>query len=221
MREKAVLLWSGGKDSALVLHETRWAFDIVAFLTTVVEGEGRVGMHGVRTGLLERQAASLGYPLEQMALPPSAANAVYEAQVRATLDKYQAAGVTVVLCGDIFLEDVRRYREERLFPGGLRGAFPLWGQDTTALARRFLGLDFRAIACCVDTAAIDQGFAGRRYDAAFLADLPPGADPCGENGEFHTFVVDGPGFSHPVPVTFGEHFSRDGRFWYCDLLPLP
>jgi diphthamide synthase (EF-2-diphthine--ammonia ligase) len=143
----------------------------------------------------------------------------YEARMRVVLEKHQRAGVTAVVCGDLFLEDVRRYREERLFTMGLKGLFPLWRQDTTALARGFLALGFRAALCCVDTRALDARFAGRLYDSALLDELPAGIDPCGENGEFHTFVFDGPNFARPVEFQRGECVLRDEWFAYCDLLP--
>jgi diphthamide synthase (EF-2-diphthine--ammonia ligase) len=139
--------------------------------------------------------------------------------MKAALARYRQAGVSVAVCGDIFLEDVRRYREDRLFTQGLRGAFPLWKRDTADLAQRFLTLGFQAVLCCVDTTALGQGFAGRLYDHRLLADLPAAVDPCGENGEFHTFVFDGPTFSRPIEYTTGEHVLRDDRFCYCDLLP--
>ena len=219
MAEKTVALWSGGKDSALALHEFGRA-DVVALLTTVTAEYERISMHGVRVALLERQAEALGLPLEKVAIPPCCPNGEYEARTCAALGRHRVEGVTSVLCGDIFLEDVRRYREEVLFAGcGLRGAFPLWGRDTRALARTFLGLGFRAVLCCVDTRVLPLEYAGRSYDEELLGDFPPGADPCGENGEFHTFVFDGPGFSRPVDFTPGERVLRDGRFGYCDLLP--
>jgi len=161
------------------------------------------------------------YPLETVSIPAACGNDDYEARMRAALVRHRDAGVTAVVCGDIFLEDVRRYREERLFTVGLQGRFPLWGRDSRELARRFLTLGFRAVLCCIDTQVLGQDFAGRDYDEALLADLPPGADPCGENGEFHTFVHDGPGFARPVPFSLGERVLRDGRFGYCDLLPMP
>jgi uncharacterized protein (TIGR00290 family) len=219
MRPKAVVSWSGGKDSALALAEMRPAYEIVALLTTVTADYGRVSMHGVRTALLEEQAAALGLPLEQVVIPPTCSNAGYEAAMRAALERHRDAGVGAVICGDIFLEDVRRYREERLFPDGLRGVFPLWQRDTAALARRFLELGFRAVLCCIDTQALPEGFAGRPYDARLLAELPPGVDPCGENGEFHTFVYDGPGFTRPVAFVPGECVRRDNRFGFRDLRP--
>lgn len=219
MRQKAIVSWSGGKDGMLALLEARGDYDIVGLLTTVTEEYDRVSMHGVRTRLLEQQAEALDLPLEKVLIPPTCVNADYEARMGAALARYRAAGVSAVLCGDLFLEDIRRYREEKLFAGGLTGVFPLWGRDTGELARRLLALGFRAVLCCVDTRALTADFAGRLFDEALLADLPPGVDPCGENGEFHTFVFDGPGFRRPVRCTPGERVLRDGRFAYCDLLP--
>jgi uncharacterized protein (TIGR00290 family) len=219
MREKAVVSWSGGKDSVLALYEACQGFDIVALVTTVTLGYERVSIHGVRTALLERQTASLGFPLEQVAIAPVCTNADYETRMRMVLEQYRGAGVTSVICGDIFLEDVRKYREDRLLaPLGLKGVFPLWGRDSAALARRFIGLGFRALLCCVDTAALGAEFAGRLFDLGLLAELPAAVDPCGENGEFHSFVVDGPNFARPVGCRPGERVLRDNRFVYCDLL---
>jgi uncharacterized protein (TIGR00290 family) len=219
MRQKAIVSWSGGKDGMLALHEARSDYDIVGLLTTVTEEYDRVSMHGVRTRLLEQQTEALGLPLEKVLIPPTCVNAEYEARMGAALARYRAAGVSAVLCGDLFLEDIRRYREEKLFAGGLTGVFPLWGRDTGELARRLLALGFRAVLCCVDTRALAAEFAGRLFDEALLADLPPGVDPCGENGEFHTFVFDGPGFRRPVPFMLGERTLRDQRFAFRDLLP--
>jgi uncharacterized protein (TIGR00290 family) len=219
MREQVVVSWSGGKDSALALHELAGAYDVVALLTTVTDGYDRISIHGVRTRLLEQQAAALGYPLEKVSIPQACGNDEYEARMRAALGRRRGAGVSAVICGDIFLADVRRYREERLFTDGLRGLFPLWGRDSRELAHRFLALGFRAVVCCVDTHVLDPGFAGRVFDEGLLADLPPGVDPCGENGEFHTFVFDGPGFARPVACTPGGRTLREQRFAYCDLLP--
>jgi uncharacterized protein (TIGR00290 family) len=219
MRKKAIVSWSGGKDSALALYEAQADYQIIALLTTVTAGYDRISVHGVRTSLLERQAQSLGYALEQVLIPPVCSNAEYEAEMKAALAKYRQAGISVVVCGDIFLEDVRRYREERLFTEGLRGVFPLWKRDTGDLAHRFLTLEFRAVLCCVDTAALAPGFAGRLYDRSLLEDLPPDVDPCGENGEFHSFVFDGPNFSQRIAYRTGERVLRENRFSYCDLLP--
>jgi uncharacterized protein (TIGR00290 family) len=219
MREKAVVSWSGGKDSALSLYEAARDYDIVALLTTVTADYDRVSVHGVRRTLLRQQAAALGYPLDEVVVSRTCPNEEYEAKMRAALDRHRRAGVTAVVCGDIFLQDVRRYREERLFTVGVRGVFPLWGRDTGKLARAFIDLGFRAVLCCVDTKALDARFAGRAYDGRLLAELPPAVDPCGENGEFHSFVSAGPNFAGPVAYTTGEGVLRDDRFYFCDLLP--
>jgi uncharacterized protein (TIGR00290 family) len=168
--------------------------------------------------LLERQAQAHGLPLEKVTISPTCSNEEYESKMRAALARHREDGVSAVICGDIFLEDVRRYREEKLFTNGLQGVFPLWKRDTLELARRFLSLGFRAILCCVDTKVLDRGFAGRPYEQAMLAELPPHIDPCGENGEFHSFVFDGPNFRRSVHYTTGECVLRDNRFCFCDLL---
>jgi uncharacterized protein (TIGR00290 family) len=219
MRDKVIVSWSGGKDSALALYELAGGCEVVALLTTVTEGYDRISMHGVRRSLLERQARALGYPLEKVLVTQACTNDEYEARMRAALSRYRDAGVTAVVCGDIFLEDVRRYREEKLFTVGLKGLFPLWGRDSRGLVRRFLALGFRTVLCCVDTHVLDPAFAGRVYDEGLLADLPAGVDPCGENGEFHTFVFDGPNFARRVDYVTGERCLRHERFGYCDLLP--
>ncbi len=219
MKEKAIVSWSGGKDSALAVLEAQQDFEIVALLTTVTEGYDRISVHGVRTALLERQAESLKCALEKVVIPRICSNDEYEAKMRIGLDKYRTAGVLFVVCGDIFLEDVRQYREERLFTNGLKGVFPLWGRDTTELAHRFIDLGFQAVLCCIDTHSLDQGFAGRLYNREMLADLPPTVDPCGENGEFHSFVFDGPNMASRVWCRVGGRVLRDNRFCYCDLLP--
>jgi uncharacterized protein (TIGR00290 family) len=216
---KVVVCWSGGKDSALALHELGATVEVVALLTTVTEEYDRISMHGVRVALLEAQAEALGLRLEKVHVPPVCTNVEYEQRMRAVLGRHHAAGAGAVVCGDIFLADVRRYREERLFTGGVRGVFPLWERKSEELARRFIALGFRAVLCCVDTQALDANFAGRLYDERLLAELPPGVDPCGENGEFHTFVFDGPGFTRPVAYELGECVLRDGRFAFRDLLP--
>lgn len=219
MKEKAIVSWSGGKDSALALLEAQRDYEIVALLTTVTEVYDRISVHGVRTTLLEQQARSLNCALDKVVISPACSNDEYEVKMRAGLDKYRTAGVLSVVCGDIFLEDVRRYREERLFTDGLKGVFPLWGRDTTELAHRFITLGFRAVLCCVDTTVLDQEFAGRFYDRETLAQLPPTVDPCGENGEFHSFVFDGPNMANRVEHRVGERVLRDNRFCFCDLLP--
>ncbi|HEY8506598.1 MAG TPA: diphthine--ammonia ligase [Gemmataceae bacterium] len=219
MPAQAILLWSGGKDSALALYEAREAHEVTALITTVTEGYDRVSMHGVRVALLERQARALGLPLEKVTIPPACSNADYEARMLDALRRHRRAGVELAIAGDIFLEDVRRYREALLAAAGMRGVFPLWHREPRELAEQFIGLGFRAVLCCVDSRALAGSFTGREYDRALLADLPEGADVCGENGEFHTFVHAGPSFERPVRYTLGERVLRDERFWYVDLIP--
>lgn len=219
--ESVLISWSGGKDSALALYELLKdpRYQVAALLTTITEDYDRISMHGVRRGLLEQQAAALGFPLENVFIPKQATDDVYEANLGRALAKYCAAGVSAVMFGDIFLEDLRHYREHKLAPLGLRGVFPLWKKDTRELARAFIGLGFKAITTCVDTQVLDGKFAGRVIDEAFLAELPATVDPCGENGEYHSFVYAGPIFSASVPCTRGEITLREGRFCFCDLVP--
>ncbi|MBI4597021.1 MAG: diphthine--ammonia ligase [Candidatus Omnitrophica bacterium] len=214
------MCWSGGKDSALALYTVLQdpTLRVAALLTTVTEGYERISMHGVRRALLEQQANLLGLPLEQVRIPIKASNAIYEAAMRELLLRYQARGVSRVVFGDLFLEDIRRYRETNLAQLNMRGLFPLWQKDTQQLARDFIAAGFRAILVCIDPKQLDPGFCGREFDASLLDELPASADPCGEKGEFHTFVYDGPIFRHPIPLTKGEIVERDG-FYFCDLLP--
>jgi uncharacterized protein (TIGR00290 family) len=204
----------------LALHEllSSHRFRVVALLTTMTRDYDRVSMHGVRRALLEEQAAALGLPLRTVELSGSSSNEEYQERMRHALEEFRSRDVHAVAHGDIFLEDVRRYREQMLDSVGMRGLFPIWGRGSAELAHHFLGLGYRAVATCVDSQALDTGFAGREYDTRFLEDLPAGVDPCGENGEFHTFVYDGPLFRAPVPFVRGEVVLRDGRFCYCDLL---
>ena len=195
-------------------HEHR----VTALLTTVTEEYDRISMHGVRRVLLERQAESIGLPLHAVLIPPQCINATYELRMKQALSEHLARGVKSVAFGDIFLEDLRVYREENLARIGMHALFPIWKRDTRELARDFLRLGFQAIAVCVDPRVLDSSFAGRVLDESFFADLPPGVDPCGENGEFHTFVFDGPVFRTPIRFATGEKVLRDG-FWFCDLLP--
>ena len=212
------LAWSGGKDSALALRELRRnGVEPAALLTTVTEGYDRVSMHGVRRDLLRRQAAAVGVPLVEVTIPPDCVNAVYEERMAAAFAAPPLEDIGAMASGDLFLEDVRTYREERLAAAGKDALFPLWGRDTRALAHEFVDAGFEAVVCCLDPRALDPGFAGRSYDAGFLADLPDGVDPCGERGEFHTFVHAGPVFAQPVAVRTGEVVERDG-FVFCDLV---
>ena len=213
------LSWSGGKDSALALWMLRREQrEPEALITTVTESYERVSMHGVRRELLARQAEALGLPLIEIVIPPACVNDVYEARMAEAFAVAPLSAVEAVAFGDLFLEDVRAYREERLAAGGKRGLFPLWGRNTTALAREFLDAGFEATLVCVDPRALDGAFAGRRYDEKLLAELPPGVDPCGENGEFHTFVHAGPIFAQPVDCETGAIVERDGVV-FCDLTP--
>ena len=218
--EKILVSWSGGKDSCLTLYEIQKAqrYQIVALLTTVTESYERISMHGVRSVLLERQAEALGLPLEKVFIPPGCRNEIYESRMRLTLEKYQRQGIGGVAFGDLFLEGIREYRETNLAGIGMQGLFPLWKTDTKALAARFIELGFQAIVVCVDPRALDKSFAGRLVDADFVRSLPPHVDPCGENGEFHSFVFAGPLFQRLVRVTPGDVVLRDS-FWFCDLLP--
>lgn len=218
MTRRAVMLWSGGKDSTLALEAALAdpTLSMERLVTTVTADYDRISMHGVRRALLERQGASLGIPLSVATIPATCTNAVYEDALGAVLRPLAASGVTHVVCGDLYLADIREYRERTLAEYGLTAVFPLWLRDTGALARDFITRGFEAIACCVDPRQISETFAGRRYDAAFLADLPASVDPCGENGEFHTFVANGPIFSSPIPVAAGERVLREG-FMFADI----
>ena len=214
------LSWSGGKDSALALRELRRrGLEPCALITTVTEGYERVSMHGVRKALLASQAEAVGLELVEVVIPPTCTNDLYDARMAAAFAAVPLAGLESVAFGDLFLEDVRRYREERLAAAGKRALFPLWGRDTGELAREFLAAGFEAVVVCVDPRALDPSFAGRTYDTDVLADLPPGVDPCGENGEFHTFVSSGPGFSAQVAYRLGASVQRDG-FVFQDLIPV-
>ncbi len=218
--EKIIISWSGGKDSARALYELQrsGAYEIVALLTTVTEGHDRISMHGVRRSLLEQQAESLGIHIEIIPITQKATNEEYEAKMKEKLLYYKGQGVHSVAIGDIFLEDLRKYREENLAKIGMKGIFPIWKQDTAQLAREFIGLGFKAVISCVDTKILDGSFAGREYTQAFLDDLPSQVDPCGERGEFHSFVYAGPIFRQPVLCARGELVLRENRFYYCDLV---
>lgn len=220
--EPIILSWSGGKDSALALATLRERpeFDVVALLTTVTSGYDRISVHGVRRSLLAAQQRSIGLPVHEIVIEPQSSNDAYDAAVeRALFDvRRRYPNVGRIAYGDLFLEDVRRYREEGLKPLGFAGLFPLWGRPTGTLAQEFIDRGFEARLVCVDTTQLDAGFSGRAFDAALLRDLPPTVDPCGERGEFHTFVSEGPGFATSVAYDVGEVVLRDGRFAYCDLV---
>jgi uncharacterized protein (TIGR00290 family) len=220
MPEPILFCWSGGKDSAMALHTLLRLPDvrIVALLTTVTETYDRISMHGVRRELLVQQAESIGLPLHEVRIPPQCVNPIYEARMEEAVRFHYDAGVRSVAFGDIFLEDLRAYREKNLARIGMTALFPIWKRDTRELIRSFHAARFRAIAACIDPEVLDRSFAGRELDDSFFQDLPAGVDPCGENGEFHTFVFDGPIFREPISVRTGEILERDS-FIYCDLLP--
>ncbi len=219
-RRRVVLCWSSGKDSAWTLHVLRARDDVevVALLTTVNETHDRVAMHAVRRELLELQARAVGVPLWTAPIPYPCSNEDYAAAMSVVVARARREGVEVMAFGDLFLEDVRAYREEQLAGTGLEPLFPLWGRDTRALAEEMLDAGVRATVTCIDPTKLPLEAVGRAWDRDFLADLPEGADPCGEHGEFHTFVHDGPGFSEAVPVEPGEVVERDGFAWR-DLRP--
>jgi uncharacterized protein (TIGR00290 family) len=220
MTEKVLFTWSGGKDSVLALYEIQKRDDqeVVALLTTLTEGYDRISMHGVRSILLEHQANSLGLPIEKVYISKNSSNEEYEAKMREVLQKYLTGGVSSVVFGDIFLEDLRKYREDNLSKIGMKAIFPIWKRNTVELARGFIDLGFKAVITCVDSNVLDKAFVGRLYDQQFLSELPSTVDPCGENGEFHSFVYDGPIFEKRVSYTKGEIVFRDNRYWYCDLM---
>jgi uncharacterized protein (TIGR00290 family) len=217
-----VLAWSGGKDSTLALAALRTdsRYQVRALLTTVTREYDRISMHGVRRSVLEAQVDALGLPLIEASIPSGASNVDYEAAFALALrtSEERWPGLRHIAFGDLFLTDVRAYREALLGSLGWTGVFPLWGEDTTTLAQQFVRAGYRAILTCVDTTQLGPEFAGREFDASFLADLPATVDPCGERGEFHTCVFAGPLFARPLPVVVGERVRRDTRFEYCDVL---
>jgi uncharacterized protein (TIGR00290 family) len=212
--------WSSGKDSTLALHVAReeLGVDVVGLLVTMNADANRVAMHAVRRALVEAQADRLGLPLRIVEIPSPCPNDVYEAQMAAAMHEATEAGVDHVIFGDLFLADIRAYREQSLSGSGITPLFPLWERPTGDLARAMLASGIRAVLTCVDPAQLSPAFAGRWFDEALLDDLPGDVDPCGERGEFHTFVFDGPGFSAPIDVDVGEVVERDG-FVFCDVKP--
>jgi uncharacterized protein (TIGR00290 family) len=245
MKEKIVFCWSGGKDSALALNRILRdrQYEVVSLLTTCNEHFQRVSMHGVRVDLLERQAASIGLPLEKVFVSQRSSNEEYQQKMTACLSAHKARSVTACAFGDIFLEDLKRWREENLARIGMRGLFPIWKEDSSGLIREFFALGFGSVVCCVNDAWLDDAFVGRNIDEPFIRDLPANVDPCGENGEFHSFAFAGPIFKEPVKFKLGEKVYRpiettrpvDSNssyvcptseprttrgFWFCDLLPV-
>ncbi len=221
MAEKVLLSWSGGKDSVLALRELRKNdnFEIVALITTITKDYDRVSMHGIRRILLEQQADSIGIPLEKIFISHKASNEEYESKFSEVVLEYKKMDISSVAFGDIFLQDIRTYREDFLSGIGMRGLFSIWGKNSIDLANTFIASGFKAVITCVDAEALDKSFAGREYDEQFLSDLPAGVDPCGENGEFHTFVYAGHIFEIPIIFAKGGVVLRNNRFYYCDLIP--
>jgi len=221
VKKPILFSWSGGKDSALALGDIRdkGEYDIISLLTTVTGEYDRISMHGVRRSLLESQAASLGLPLDIISLPAKASDEEYENIMGNAMAKWRGSGVSEVVFGDVHLTEVKEYRERNLRRAGMSGLFPLWGRNPSKLVDGFIADGYRAVVTCVDTTMLDGSFAGRELDGKFLSDLPHGADPCGENGEYHSFVYDGPIFSAPVRFRRGDTVLRDGRFMYADLEP--
>lgn len=220
MAEKIVVAWSGGKDCTFALHQILQTgdYEIASLLTTITEGYERVSIHGVRRELILQQAESLGFMLEEVVISKKSSNDEYEEKFEAKLAKFHSEGVMKVLFGDIFLEDVREYRLAMLERVGMQGVFPLWGEPSEQLAENFISLGFKAHIAVVDSQSLGESFAGRSYDQRLLSDLPDDVDPCGENGEFHTFVYDGPLFNYPVAHKVGEVVLRNDRFYFCDFL---
>jgi uncharacterized protein (TIGR00290 family) len=216
--ERVLLAWSSGKDSAYALHVLRETegVEVVGLLTTINEAFDRVAMHAVRHSLLRAQAEAVGLPLQAVGIPWPCPNEAYEKAMAAAVGEARDRGATAVAFGDLYLADVRRYREERLAGTGLLPLFPLWGRDTRALAEEMIASGQKAVLTCVDPRVLPPSFAGRAFDESLLQDLPSGVDPCGENGEFHSFAWDGPAFRRPVPVEVGEVVVRDG-FAFADL----
>jgi len=222
MKEKVLFSWSGGKDSAMALYELLRSgrYKVVSLLTTVSKQYERISHHGVRVELLEQQAAALGIRLHKLYLPyPNCSNADYEAAMKKVMLEYKNSSVLTVAFGDIFLQDLREYRQRNLAKVGMQGVFPIWHRDTTELVQTFIALGFKAYLTCVDSEKLGQEFAGRPIDAGLIRDLPEGVDPCGENGEFHSYVYDGPIFRRPVRVSVGEVVLRDVRY-FADLIPI-
>jgi uncharacterized protein (TIGR00290 family) len=219
--EPILFCWSGGKDSAMALHVLlqQKEYRVTALLTTVTEGYERISMHGVRCELLQQQAKSIGLPLHEVPIPPNCSNVIYEARMEEALRTHLAKDVRTVAFGDIFLEDLRVYREKNLARIGMTALFPIWKRDTRELIQYFHAQGFRSIVVCVDGKVLARRFAGRELTEAFFEELPPGVDPCGENGEFHTYVFDGPIFRSSIQVRTGEIVERDS-FLFCDLLPM-
>ncbi|MEN3953391.1 ATP-binding protein [Iodidimonas sp. SYSU 1G8] len=221
-RPKACVSWSSGKDAAFALWESvrQGEFDVAGLMTTVNVSPSRVAVHSVREALLDLQSAALGLPCLKVELPTHCPNDIYEARMSQAAAELADKGITHIIFGDLFLDDIRTWRDERLARWGLTPVYPLWGRDTAALAREMIASGLVAHLACVDSRRLSPDFAGRRFDTAFLESLPAGVDPCGENGEFHTAVTDSPLFASPIPVRLGGVSERNG-FVYADIVPDP
>lgn len=220
--KKAVFSWSTGKDSALALGSVMDAgeYEIVELITTVTEGYDRVSMHGVRTELLELQAASTGIPLRKISIPKQCTNEKYEKIMRELMRRYSGMDIETVIFGDLFLRDIREYREKQLAREGMKAYFPIWNSNTREVSKYIIEKGFRSVVTCVDGELLSGKFAGMDYNRKFIEMLPGKIDPCGENGEFHTFTYDGPLFNDRIYFNKGDVTLRDNRFYYCDLLPV-
>lgn len=221
VKQAVVVSWSSGKDCAFALHQVRieGEYEVVGLLTTLNQENDRVAMHGVRKELLQMQVTALDLPAEMVMLPMPCDNETYRRLVGSAVEVLRQKGVRQVVFGDLFLEDIRQYRLEQMQDSGLEPLFPLWLRDTNKLSREMVESGLRAVVTCVDQRVLPAEYVGRHYDHEFLDDLPPGVDPCGENGEFHTLVVDGPMFSRAISVQVGEKVVR-GDFVFADVLPL-
>jgi uncharacterized protein (TIGR00290 family) len=220
MKEKLVFCWSGGKDSAFALYEIMKdeRYEVVSLLTTVTEGYDRISVHGIRRELLEAQAESIGLPLHKVYIAQKSSNEDYEEKMKDATLYFKSQGVNTVGFGDIFLEDLKKYREDNLAKVGMKAVFPIWGRKTSELIKEFVDVGFKAALSCVDGEVLDGSFSGKIIDESFAADLPENVDPCGENGEYHSFVFAGPIFKREIPFKFGERVLREERFYYCDFL---
>lgn len=221
MTEKVLFSWSGGKDSAIALYKIQRNQDykILALFTTVTKDYDRISMHGVRRILLQKQVECMGLSLHEVFIPRNGSNEEYDSIMKEEMIRFREKGISSVVFGDIFLEDVKNYRERNLSEVAMKGIFPIWNSDTADLAKDFIASGFKAVVTCVDSKALDEKFVGKILDEHFLSELPSNVDPCGENGEFHSFVFDGPIFKQAVKFKKGEVLLRDNRFYYCDLTP--
>jgi uncharacterized protein (TIGR00290 family) len=221
MKKRTLFCWSGGKDSALALYRLLKddRYEVVSLLTTITEGYDRISIHGIRRELLEAQADSIGLPLHKVYISQKSSNEEYEKKMKETMLGFKDQGVSSAAFGDIFLEDLKKYREDNLAKAGMNAIFPIWGGKTSELITEFISLGFKAALSCVDGQVLDGKFSGRLINRELIADLPGNVDPCGENGEYHSFVYAGPIFRKEIPFSFGEKVLREKRFYYCDFIP--